>query len=306
VLLEGFRPGVAARLKVDYATLSALNPRIVYCSISGYGQSGPYVDLPGHDPCYASIAGVMACTSDAQGDPVGTGVQLVDYGSGLFAVIGILAALRARDLTGRGQIVDVSMMDTAMHFITAYTAFWFRDGVVPQRGRPNVVVLRTSDGKYISTANREPQFWERFCKAIGAEELIPQRTKGSLGFEPTAETADRVRAIVATKTRDEWFAILKEADTCVGPVLEIDEVFDDPQVLHRGMLLELDHPTEGRVQQIGFPLKLSDTPATFRDFAPERGRDTVPLLRELGYSADDIARLEREGIVVAWREPSWA
>lgn len=301
VLLEGFRPGVTKRLGVDYETLRAINPRLIYCSISGYGQSGPYANLAGHDPCYASVAGVMAVTSDDAGHPVGTGVQLVDYASGLFAALGILAALRARDLTGRGQFVDVSMLDSAMHFITAYSGFYFRDGIVPKRGRPNLTVLRTKDGKYIATANREPHFWENFCRAIGAPELIAARTPGPFGGEPTPEAVERVRAIIATKTRDEWFAILREADTCVAPVLEIDEVFEDPQVRHRQMVLELDHPTEGRVRQIGFPLKLSETPATFRHFAPERGRDTVALLRELGYSDDEIAELERQRVVVTWR-----
>ncbi|TAK36485.1 MAG: CoA transferase [Chloroflexota bacterium] len=294
VVLEAYRPETLARLGVDYQTMAELNPRIIYCSISGYGQDGPYRDLPGHDANYAAVAGATSITSDDHGNPVGTTFPVVDLTSGLMAAIGILSALRARETTGRGQYVDIGMLDSAMQMVITYVSRYLRDGRVPLRSEPSLRVVQTADGKYLSTQNVESYFWERFCKTIGRPDLIALRTAGREQRRRAYATA---REVLATKTRDEWFELLSAADTCSAPVLEIDEVVENPQVQHREMILTFDHPTEGKVRQIGLPIKLSDTPGRFRDFAPLLGQHTNEILKELGLSGEAIDRLHRDGVV---------
>jgi len=296
VVMEAFRPGVTKKLGVDYDTISELNPRIVYCSLTGFGQDGPYRDLPGHDPNYTSIGGAVGLTGDREGDPVIIRAALGDIGSALHAVIGILCALMARDKTGRGQYVDISMTDSVLSFLTVSLLRYFRDGFIPKRGwpSPTINVWRTKDGKFVSTGLIEPYFWERFCHALGREDLIPhQRAKG----EKLQEVHSAIKETFLTKTRDEWFQIMKDADTCVSPVLELDEVVNDPQLLSRDMFPEFEHPTEGKVRQLGMPIKLSETPAKFRSFAPFIGQHTEEILQGLGYSEQQIEELRKSGAI---------
>lgn len=296
VVMEAFRPGVAKKLGVDYNTISKLNPRIVYCSLTGFGQDGPYRDLPGHDPNYTSVGGAVGLTGDKKGDPVIIRAALGDIGSALHAVIGILCALMARDKTGRGQYVDISMTDSVLSFLTISLLRYFREGFIPKRGwpSPTINVWKTKDGKFVSTGLIEPYFWERFCRALGREDLIPhQRAKG----KKLQEVHSAIRETFLTKTRDEWFQIMKDADTCVSPVLELDEVVNDPQLLSRDMFPELDHPTEGKVRQLGIAIKLSETPAKFRGFAPIIGQHTEEILQGLGYSQQQIEELRKSGAI---------
>lgn len=296
VVMEAFRPGVATKLGVGYEVLAEVNPRIVYCSLTGFGQDGPYRDLPGHDPNYTSIAGAVSLTGDSQGDPILVRAALGDIGGALHAVIGIQSALLAREKTGRGQYVDVSVTDSVLPFLTVSLLRYFRDGFVPKRGYPSATmnVWRTRDGKYISTGLIEPHFWERFCRALGREDLIPhQRAKG----EKLQEVNSAIREAFLTRTRDEWFQIMKDADTCATPVLELDEIADDPHLVSRDMFPEYDHPTQGKVRQLGTPIKLSDTPAEFRSFAPLQGQHTDDILRELGYTDQQIETLRSSGAV---------
>jgi crotonobetainyl-CoA:carnitine CoA-transferase CaiB-like acyl-CoA transferase len=296
VVMEAFRPGVAKRLGVDYHTSSKLNPRIVYCSLTGFGQDGPYRDLPGHDPNYTSIGGAVGLTGDHKGNPVIIRAAVGDIGSSLHAVIGILCALMARDKTGKGQLVDISMTDSVLSFMTVSLLRYFRDGFIPKRGWPSlsINIWQTRDGKYISTGLIEPHFWERFCRAIGREDLIPfHHAKG----EKLHEVYGAIRETILTKTRDEWFQIMKEADTCVSPVLELDEVIKDHQLQHRQMFPEFEHPTQGKVRQLGMPIKLSDTPAKFRSFSPKLGQHTDEILKNLGYTEHQIEELRKSGVV---------
>lgn len=296
VVMEAFRPGVAKKLGVDYDTISELNPRLVYCSLTGFGQDGPYRDLPGHDPNYISIGGAVGLTGDREGDPVIIRAALGDIGSALHAVIGILCGLMARDKTGRGQYVDISMTDSVLSFLTVSLLRYFRDGFIPKRGwpSPTINVWKTKDGKFVSTGLIEPYFWERFCHALGREDLIPhQRAKG----EKLQEVHSAIKETFLTKTRDEWFQIMKDADTCVSPVLELDEVVNDPQLLSRDMFPEFDHPTEGKVRQLGMPIKLSETPAKFRGFAPLIGLHTEEVLQGLGYTKHQIEELRKSGAI---------
>ena len=296
VVMEAFRPGVARRLGVDYDTVSKLNPRIVYCSLTGFGQDGPYRDLPGHDPNYISIGGAVALTGDERGNPVIIRAAVGDIGSALHAVIGILCALMARDKTGRGQYIDISMTDSVLSFVTVSLLRYFRDGFIPKRGwpAPSINVWKTKDGKFVSTGLIEPYFWERFCRALGREDLIPHhRAKG----EKLQEVYAAIKDAFLARTRDEWFQIMKEADTCVSPVLELDEVVNDPHLRSRGMFPEFDHPKEGMVRQLGMPIKLSDTPAAFRSFAPLVGQHTDEILRGLGYTAAQIEQMRESGAI---------
>jgi len=296
VVMEAFRPGVAKKLGVDYDTISKLNPRIVYCSLTGFGQDGPYRDLPGHDSNYTSIGGAVGLTGDEKGGPVLIRAALGDIGSALHAVIGILCALMARDKTGRGQYVDISMTDSVLSFLTVSLLRYFRDGFIPKRGwpSPTINVWKTKDGKFVSTGLIEPYFWERFCHALDREDLIPhQRAKG----EKLQEVYSAIRETFLTKTRDEWFQIMKDADTCVSPVLELDEVVNDPQLLSRDMFPEFDHPTAGKVRQLGMPIKLSETPAKFRGFAPLIGQHTEEVLQGLGYTKHQIEEMRKSGAI---------
>ena len=296
VVMEAFRPGVAKKLGVDYDTISQLNPRLVYCSLSGFGQDGPYSDLPGHDPNYTSIGGAVGLTGDEKGDPVIIRAALGDIGSSLHAVIGILCALMARDKTDRGQYVDISMTDSVLSFLTVSLLRYFRDGFIPKRGwpSPTINVWKTKDGKFVSTGLIEPYFWERFCHALDREDLIPHHhAKG----EKLQEVYSAIKETFLTKTRDEWFQIMKDADTCVSPVLELDEVVNDPQLLSRDVFPEFEHPTEGKVRQLGMPIKLSETPAKFRSFAPFIGQHTEEILQGLGYSEQQMEELRKSGAI---------
>lgn len=300
VVLEGYRPGVAARLGVDYATLSALNPRLVYCSISGFGQTGPYRDAAGHDRNYIGWAGALDVSRDERGRPVAPGIALADVGSALHATIGILCALLAREATGRGQAVDIGMTDSVLSFLIGHTAAFFATGRVPDRDGASLSTLETQDGGFLTTANAESYFWERFCRAIGKEELIPlHRARGEASRQVVAQVQEAMR----TRPRDEWLQVLRAADTCVGPVYNMAEVFADPQIQAREMVLELDHPTQGKVRQIGIPFKLAATPGSVRSFAPFPGQHTRELLGSAGYNEEEIAELERVGAVKAWQEP---
>ncbi len=300
VVLEGYRPGVTRRLGVDYDTLSALNPRLVYCSISGYGQAGPYEQLPGHDANYMSVAGAVGATRDATGRPVIPGVALGDVGGALHAVIAIQAALLAREATGRGQYIDISMTDSILSFAIGSTASLFMTGTTRRHESPALAVYETQDGGYLTTANSETYFWERFCRAIGREDLVPShRAEG----EEMRRVVAEIQTVMRTRPRDEWVRLLREADTCVAPVYDMDELFEDTQMQAREMALSLDHPEQGTVRQIGIPFKLSDTPGTVRSFAPLPGQHTIELLESVGYTFQEIERLEDLGAVNAWREP---
>ena len=301
--LEGYRPGVMARLGCDYATLSKINPRLVYCSLSGYGQDGPYAKMPGHDPNFCSVAGQLALQWDEAGTPIENGVSMADVAGGVHAAMGIMAALLARETTGRGQFVDVSLAHSVMSWMVNISSDYFRTGEKPSGiGFRRLHVLRCQDNKFITIANAETHFWTNFCNAIGRPDFIAMQRLTPENKKQYFAMVKEIRAVMMTKPRDEWFKILSEADTCVAPVLEIDEVFENPANRHRGMLLELQHPTMGNVRQIGPAIKFSDTPFQFRNFAPVLGEQTEQILREIGYSQEEIDALESKGAVKAWTE----
>jgi len=299
VLLESFRPGVLDRLGVGYERLREENPGLVYCAISGYGQDGPYRDRSGHDMNYLGLIGLLGLTGDRGGPPVQSAGQIADLGGGaLMAAVGILAALRERDRSGEGQLVDVSMADGSLSWLAMVAARYFADGVVPHRGDPElagaIVCYRPyecADG-WVTLGALEPKFWTAWCRGVGREDLIEKQ------FErPGSDTHEQVAAILRERTREQWRTFASEHDCCLEPVLDLDEALDSELVRARGMVVELDQPGAGAVRQLGIPLKLSRTPGSVREPGPALGEHTHEVLRAAGYSDDEIAALEEGGAV---------
>ena len=302
VVLEGGRPGGARKLGVDWETLRALNPRLVYCSISGYGQSGPYRDRVGHDVNYLGFAGVLDVTGVRGGEPVIPGVQIADVGGGaLMAAAGIMAALLARDRTGEGQYVDIGMMDGAGAwqvlnlFNQVVQAAPQRRGETMLTGQhPCYALYETKDGRWVTVGALEPHFWRNLCHELDMPELVEQQFAGGAVRD---EMFRRVRAKFKERTMAEWVARLADKDICFGPVATVAEMLDDPQLRHREMVVEQPDRRGERRVTLGNPLKLSATPPTFRTPPAEFGAHTDEVLATLGYSIDDVAALRARGVV---------
>ncbi|MDY6911067.1 MAG: CaiB/BaiF CoA-transferase family protein [Chloroflexota bacterium] len=310
VVVEGFRPGVMKRLGIDYETISKLNPRIIYCSISGYGQDGPYRELPGHDLNYISIAGALGLVGKSDGPPIIPLNWVADWAGGvLHSAIGILLAITARGNTGKGQYVDISMTDGAVALLSAMTGNYFQKGIVPKRGDvflastyPYYDVYEAKDGRYISIGCLESVFWENLCRELGREDLIPFQFSSEHRFhkaegEEWEAVTSFLKTTFRTKTADEWVELLGPKNIPITKVNNIDEVFSNPQVLHRKMLVEMDHAELGKVKQLGIAIKLSDTPGEIRSFAPLPGAHTDEVMNNLGYAASDIERMRAAGVI---------
>ncbi len=301
VVLESFRPGVMDRLGVGYKDVQKVNPEVIYCSISGYGQDGPYRLRPGHDINYASVAGMQGMTGMPDGTPVIPGFQIGDASGGMFAVLGTLLALQARARTGKGQYLDVSMMDGTLHWLFEPLFQYLAAGHSPQPGVerlsggiPSYNIYRTKDGKYISLGILEPHFWRNFCQLLEREDLLEhQSARGQAGDAARAEIA----AIFETRTLEEWTQKLEGAEVCWASVTDLDGTFDDPQVRHRQLLVDDYHPVAGKIRQLGMPIKLTDTPGTIRKPAPAHGEHTVALMKELGRTHQEAEALRDAGVV---------
>jgi len=301
VVIEGFRPGVIKRLGVDYEAVRARNPRIIYCSLSGYGQSGPYAGLVGHDINYIGIGGALGMIGTPGSPPAIPMNIIADFaGGGLYAAFSILAAVIAREKTGRGQYVDIAMSDGVTSLLAFPASQYFAAGLVPKPGvemlnggAPYYSVYECSDGKWLSIGCIEPWFWSELCKALDCEDYIPNQ----MNREKHPEIFDYLRRRFKEKTRDEWFEALRQRDICVGPVYALHEVFEDPQVQARGMVIEIDHPEFGPVKQVGVGPKFSGTPGVVRTTAPKRGEHTADLLSEAGYSDAEIEEMRTANVV---------
>jgi len=310
VVVEGFRPGAVKRMGVDYETLSKINPRLVYCSLSGYGQDGPYSQYSGHDINYISIAGALNLMGWPDQPPAIPLNLLADFaGASLNGALGIMAALFARTQTGRGQHVDISYTDSVVTIMTFVLQFHLGAGLTFPRGEwalaggyPYYKTYSTMDGKMISLGCLEPWFWEKFCKTVGRDDLKNYCFDSSHFVQKPAdpkwkEVEDEVKKIFLTKTRDEWFELLVKNDVPAGKVYSIEEIFTDPQLLHRKMLLEFDHPTLGKIKHPGISIKLSDTPGKVRSLAPYSGEHTDAVLHKLGYSNEEIESLRKANTI---------
>jgi len=293
---------VVKRLGIDYDTLKEVNPRIVYVSLSGYGQNGPYRDIVGHELNYIAISGLLGLTGPRGGMPAIPGTVVADWSGGMSAGIGILAALLARQRTGKGQFLDVSITDAITEVTSVQTnPYLYKRGVVPRRGEtiwngkyPWYNVYETKDKKYIAIATLEPKFFANLCGILDCEGFIPhQFDEGTKRDEMFEFFKDKFRS----KNRDEWIDLLMYEDTCFAPVLGIDEVEFDPQLIARRMILESEHPAVGHLKQIGSMHKLSDSPVEVRNWVTSFGQHTDEILREIGYTDDRIRQLREMGAV---------
>ncbi|MPZ98079.1 MAG: CoA transferase [Dehalococcoidia bacterium] len=301
VFLEGFRPGVVDRLGVGYEAIAETNPRIVYCSLSGYGQTGPYSQMVGHDINYISIGGALGMIGRPGQKPAIPYNVIADFaGGGLMSAFSILAALMARDRTGRGQYLDMSMSDNVLYLLASQTAGVLAGGPPPVPGArglgggsPHYDAYECADGKFLSLGSLEPHFWANLCEVVGRPDMQPHEFDAS----KHEEFKGHLERTFKTKTRDEWFAELRDIDLCVAPVLTLDEALEDEHQRARGMVVEVDDPRAGTVRQVGIGPKFSDTPGQVRTTAPTPGQHTEELLAGLGYEASDIASMREQGAV---------
>ena len=304
VLVENYRPDVKARLGLDYDTLSGINPRIVLASISGFGQDGPYRDRPGFDQIAQGMCGLMSVTGRPGEGPMRVGAAVVDVATGLYAALGVMTALHERQRSGRGQWVQASLLQSGLGLMDFQAARFLVDGVVPpQVGNDHPTSMPTSayataDG-YLNIGAGGDTIWRRLCAAID---------RPALADDPRfARDVDRARnrqalnaelgAALATRTRAEWIERLNAAGVPCGPIYTVDQVFDDPQVVHAEMAAPLPHPTRGEIRVIAPTTKLSRTPGRLERALGTVGEDTEDVLAELGYGADEVAALRKDGVV---------
>jgi alpha-methylacyl-CoA racemase len=302
VVLESFRPGVLERLGLGYESLKEINPGLIYCAITGYGQDGPYKSRAGHDLNYVGYAGLLYYNRGSHGEPAMPATQLADLaGGGYQAVIGILTALVGRAQTGEGRMIDVSMTEGAMSLLPIVTATYLNNDKAPIPGRSNLDgglpcynIYETRDGKYITLAALEPKFWHTFCTRVGHLELLPFHMP--VGPGEREEAMNALKAIFKTKTRDEWIAELADLDACLGPVYSIEEVFNDSQMQARGVIVTSSTDDYTLRTLPSFP-RISGVEPEQRYVPPELGEHTGEVLQEFGYSEAEIKQFKTEGTI---------
>jgi crotonobetainyl-CoA:carnitine CoA-transferase CaiB-like acyl-CoA transferase len=302
VVIEGFRPGVMDRLGFGYAELSAINPRIIVCSISGFGQTGPLKLASGHDLNYMALGGALQLFGTPATGPLVPGLSVADVGGGsLMAVYGILAAVLARQASGTGQYIDVSMFDGLVTWLAYHAADYLFAEIEPKGGERRFIgsaacynVYLCGDGKYISLGAIEDQFWDRLCLFLN----LPEWKDQQWATGPQAEQQfKRLGALFQSAPRDHWCAELEKLDIPVAPVNSMREAFAHPQTKARELLYYCDHPEEGRIPQLGFPVKFSATPARHRMPAPTLGQHTDEVLKSVGYTESEIAELSASAAI---------
>ncbi len=305
VVLENFRPGTMDDLGLGYETLRAVNPRLVYASITGFGPDGPYRDKVAYDLILQGMGGLMGITGEEGGAPVRIGVAIADIGAGMWTAYGILAALHARERTGAGQKVETSLMDGQVAWMTYMAHLYFATGASPGRmgsAHPTIVpyqAFRVKDG-YINIAVGNDSFWVKFGRALGltAEVIADSRfATNSARATHRQEVLDLIEPILATRGSREWLEALEQAGVPAGPIYTMEQLFSDPQVLHRSMVLDVPHPTLGSVRLTGIPLKLSETPGEVRTAPPLLGQHTEEVLTSLGYTREQLAAWKTDKVI---------
>lgn len=305
ILVENFRPGVMDRLGLGYAELNKLNPGLIYAAISGFGKTGPYRDRPAFDFIAQAMSGFMSLNGNEEMPPLRVGIPISDTIAGLYAAFGILAALRERDRTGKGQEIQTAMVDGLISMFTFASSAFFATGELPPRnGNDHMVVspyglFNAADGP-VAIAPSTEKNWLQLCAALGLDNLPsdPRFDTQHKRRQNRKEINAIVQGVISTKKRDEWIDILNQAGVPCGPVNNLKQVFSDPQVLHQEMVLESAQPG-GPVKMPGFPVKLARTPARLRMPSPQMGEHSTEVLRELGYSEEEIENLIKTAAVVA-------
>ena len=304
VLVENYRPGVTEKLGVDYETIKEVNPRLIYASISGFGQTGPYAKRAGYDLIAQGMSGVMSVTGGPGGDPVKCGIPIADLSAGLFCAFGILTAHAAREETGRGQRIDTSLFEGALALSIWETAELWAMNRVPQpfgsahRLNAPYQALKTRDG-YVTVGANNQRLWTRFCEVLDREDLTEDsRFLTNLDrMDHREELAAELESVLKKRDTDDWMEILMEKGVPAGPLYNYRQVFEDPHTQAREMMVEMEHPVEGIVRGLGIPVKLSETPGEVRSPAPLLGEHTEETLAGLGYSKAEIADLKEKEIV---------
>ena len=304
ILVENFRPAVKRKLKIDYDDLKGENPRLIYASISGFGQDGPYENRAGFDLIAQGMSGLASVTGWKETGPVRVGVAIGDSLAGIFAAYGILLAILEREKSGKGQRVETSLLEGLVAVLGFQAAKYFGSNERPERlGNDHGMVapygtFKTKDG-YMNIAAGNQAMWARLAKTVGLEPLTHDERFLTVADRVTnqGELTRLLEEKLAEKTNKEWEALLDEAGVANGPILHVDEVFQNPQILHQKMLLEMDHPTVGKMKTLGFPVKLSQTPARLRIPPPRMAQHTAEILQELGYSPPEIETMRREKVI---------
>ncbi len=296
VVLDGFRPGVLDRLGVGYERLREVNPAIVVCAITGYGQDGPNAQRAGHDMNYLGLVGMLGLSGQKDGPPVQAAGQIADINGGLMAAFGVMAALHERRASGEGQLVDIAMADGALSWLAMVAGRYFCDGEVPVRGEGQLsggllcyLPYEAADG-WISCGALEPKFWAAFCNGVGRPDLL------EVQFEaPGSDAWRQVAEVFRSRSREEWRRFNDENDCCIEPILDLDEALDSELVRAREMVVEMEQPQIGPVRLLGVPVKLSRTPGDPTRPAPAFGEHTAEVLGEAGYSEEEVAAMLESG-----------
>lgn len=300
VILEGFRPGVTNRLGVDYEKVKKVNPGIIYCSITGYGQTGPLKDQVGHDINYLGHSGVLSVIGPKDGSPCIPGIQVADMTGGLNGVIGIMLALYAREKTGAGQYIDISMTDSMMAMLPVAAGWNWIFGAPPEKGNALLShryacynIYKTKDNKHITLGALEQRFWKEVCLYFNVPEYIP------LQFDEKKKNdlIDFFKKAFLKKTRDAWIKIFKDRDACLGGVLEVDEALVGDYSKERNMVVKLKQPGKDPAIVLGLPVKLTENPGSIRTIPPKFGENTHQILKELGFSSHKLQEMTDEGVI---------
>jgi crotonobetainyl-CoA:carnitine CoA-transferase CaiB-like acyl-CoA transferase len=304
VFVENFKPGLMGRLGLDFRSLMALNPRLIYCSISGFGQTGPYWDRPGYDQILQGMSGLMSITGTEASGPVRVGLAIGDILTALFATYGILSALYARERTGKGQWVTTSILEATVGILTMQAGKYFATGQPPgPAGNHHPVispygVYRTKD-KSMNIAVGTETMWRNFCRVIGSPDLEKDKKfqRNNDRVKNRSELNALIEGVLARKTQKEWVDALNQAGIPCGPIYSLDQVFKDPQVLHQKMFMEVDHPRAGKIPMTGLPVQLSENSPEVTLPPPLLGEHTGEVLEKFGFSREEVQHLFAEKIV---------
>ena len=304
VVVENFRPGVTKKLGIDYLMLKKLNSSLIYCSITGFGQTGPYAQRPGYDIVAYAMGGMMSITGEPDQPPVKPGVPVADIGSGMFAVNGILAALLARKNTGKGQSIDVALLDGQVSWLTFQAGNYFGTGVNPSKmgsAHPTISPYQAfkAEDSYFILAVGNDGHWKNFCKAVGQKDLMyrSEFSTNPLRVENRELLVDLLESLFVTKPAAYWLSLLRRAGVPCGNINNVENSLSDSQVIHRGMVQEMLHPRAGKIKVLGVPFKLSSTPGEIRSPPPILGEHTDQILKNMGYGIDKISQLRMKGAV---------